>query len=125
MDKIFKKIAEELNIREAQVEATVKLINEDAWGVKIHSIYVMEGTALAKMYRDGEYTPPTFDEYTELAKISIAGLRSDMIVHRITGDCPDGLLVAPIWNKDKNKIIAEIREKLEREGLRQGSTPIC
>lgn len=28
MDKIFKKIAEELNIREAQVEATVKLIDE-------------------------------------------------------------------------------------------------
>ena len=107
------------------IEATVRLINEDAWGVKIHSIYVMDGTALAKMYRDGEYTPPTLDEYTELAKISIAGLRSDMIVHRITGDCPDGLLVAPIWNKDKNKIIAEIRKKLEREGLRQGSSPIC
>ena len=28
MDKIFKKIAEELNIRETQVEATVKLIDE-------------------------------------------------------------------------------------------------
>ena len=28
MDKIFKKIAEELNIRESQVEATVKLIDE-------------------------------------------------------------------------------------------------
>ena len=103
------------------IEATVRLINEDAWGIKIHSIYVMEGTALAKMYRDGQYVPPSLDEYTELAKISIAGLRSDMIVHRITGDCPDGLLVAPEWNKDKNKIIAEIRKKLEREGLHQGS----
>ena len=28
MDKIFKKIAEELSIRETQVEATVKLIDE-------------------------------------------------------------------------------------------------
>ena len=28
MDKIFKKIAEELNIRESQVENTVKLIDE-------------------------------------------------------------------------------------------------
>lgn len=103
------------------IEATVRLINEDAWGVKIHSIYVMEGTALAKMYRDGKYTPPSLDEYTDLAKISIAGLREDMIVHRITGDCPDGLLVAPEWNKDKNKIIAQIRERLEREGLYQGA----
>ena len=28
MNKIYKKIAEELNIRESQVEATVKLIDE-------------------------------------------------------------------------------------------------
>ena len=103
------------------VAKTVELINDDAWGVKIHSIYVMEGTALAEMYRNGKYVPPTFDEYTELAKTAIASLRDDMIVHRITGDCPDGLLVAPEWNSNKNKIIDEIRRKLEREGLHQGS----
>ena len=102
------------------VRATVELINEDAWGVKIHSIYVMEGTELARMYRAGEYTPPTLDVYTSLAAEAIACLRPDMIVHRITGDCPDGLLVAPEWNKDKNKTIALIRAKLEREGLKQG-----
>ena len=103
------------------VDATVDLINEDAWGIKIHSIYVMDGTALAGMYRDGHYTPPTIEEYVSLAARSIARLRPDMIVHRITGDCPDGLLVAPEWNKDKNKVIAEIRATLEREGMRQGS----
>lgn len=103
------------------IDATVDLINEDAWGVKIHSIYVMEGTALAGMYRSGSYTPPTMEEYVSLAARSISRLRPDMIVHRITGDCPDGLLVAPDWNKDKNRIIAAIRERLEREGHRQGS----
>ena len=103
------------------VDATVDLINGDAWGIKIHSIYVMDGTALAGMYRDGHYTPPTLEEYVSLAARSIARLRPDMIVHRITGDCPDGLLVAPEWNKDKNKVIAEIRATLEREGMRQGS----
>ena len=103
------------------IDATVDLINEYSWGVKIHSIYVMEGTALAGMYRDGDYTPPTLDEYVSLAVRSIARLRADMIVHRITGDCPDGLLVAPEWNKDKNKIIEEIRRGLERNNLVQGS----
>ena len=103
------------------IDATVDLINEYSWGVKIHSIYVMEGTALAGMYRDGDYTPPTLDEYVSLAARSIARLRPDMIVHRITGDCPDGFLVAPEWNKDKNKIIEEIRRGLERNNLVQGS----
>ena len=103
------------------VDATVDLINEGAWGVKIHSIYVMDGTALAGMHRAGLYVPPTLEEYVSLATRSIARLRPDMVVHRITGDCPSGLLVAPEWNRDKNKVIAEIRGKLERDGVRQGS----
>ena len=103
------------------IDLTVDLINEEAFGVKIHSIYVMEGTALAGMYREGAYTPPTLEEYVSLAARSIARLRPDMIVHRITGDCPGGLLVAPDWNADKNRIIDMIRQKLESEGLFQGS----
>ena len=106
---------------ETDIENTVSLINESAWGIKIHSIYVMEGTRLADMYRNGEYIPPSREEYVRLAAKSIASLREDMIVHRITGDCPDGMLVAPEWNRDKNRIIEEIRKTLERDGLRQGS----
>ena len=106
---------------ETDIENTVSLINESAWGIKIHSIYVMEGTRLADMYRNGEYIPPSREEYVRLAAKTIASLREDMIVHRITGDCPDGMLVAPEWNRDKNRIIEEIRKTLEREGLRQGS----
>ena len=108
--------------REQQIDATVDLINEcGSWGIKIHSIYVMEGTALADMYKRGEYTPPSLDEYVTLAARSIARLRPDMTVHRITGDCPDGLLVAPEWNKDKSKVIDLIRKRLGSENLHQGS----
>ena len=106
---------------EREVDATVDLINEESWGVKIHSIYVMEGTELARMYRDGEYVPPTLDEYVTLAARSIARLRPDIIVHRITGDCPRDLLVAPDWNADKDRMINMIRKRLESDGLTQGA----
>lgn len=106
---------------ERDIDATVDLINEDAWGVKIHSIYVMDGTVLADMYRAGEYTPPSLNEYVTLAARSIARLRPDMVVHRITGDCPDGLLVAPEWNRDKNKVIELIRKTLEDNSMKQGT----
>ena len=108
--------------KEEDTDATVDLINEcGSWGVKIHSIYVMEGTGLADMYRRGEYLPPSQEEYTSLAARTIARLRPDIIVHRVTGDCPEGLLVAPRWNKDKNATIDMIRHKLEERDLRQGS----
>ena len=106
---------------EREIDATVDVVNKLSWGVKIHSLYVMEGTALAEMYRDGNYTPPTLSRYVDLAARSVARLRPDMIVHRLTGDCPDGMLVAPEWNTDKNKVIELIRHRLEESGLRQGS----
>jgi radical SAM protein (TIGR01212 family) len=107
---------------ETEIDATVDVINEcGSGGVKIHSIYVMEGTALAGMYQRGEYEPPTLEEYVRLSARSLTRLRPDMIVHRITGDCPDGLLVAPEWNRDKNKVINLIRERLEADVSRQGS----
>ena len=90
------------------------------WGVKIHSIYVMEGTRLAQMYRSGEYTPPERDYYVKMCSRSIARLSPEIIVHRITGDCPGGLLVAPSWNSDKNLLINLIRRELEENGMRQG-----
>ncbi len=107
---------------EAETDSTVDLINEQgSWGVKIHSIYVMEGTALAEMYHRGKYEPPSLEEYARLCARSLARLKPDIVVHRITGDCPDGMLVAPEWNRDKNKVINLVREKLDGEGLSQGS----
>ena len=106
---------------EGDIDATVDLINEESWGVKIHSIYVMEGTELAGMYRRGEYVPPALEEYVRLCARSLARLRGDIIVHRITGDCPKDMLVAPDWNSDKDKMINLVRKKLESDGLRQGA----
>lgn len=107
---------------EREVDSTVDMINSaEVWGVKIHSIYVMEGTELAEMYRRGEYTPPEREEYVALAARSISRLSPNMILHRITGDCPDGMLVAPEWNRDKNRVIREINLALESRGLKQGS----
>lgn len=107
---------------EADVMNTVRVVNSaGVWGVKIHSIYVMEGTALADIYHRGEYTPPTLDEYVRLASLAIGSLNEDIIVHRITGDCPRDLLVAPTWNIDKNKIISLIQSTLKERGIKQGS----
>lgn len=105
-----------------EVDATVDLINSlNIWGVKIHSLYVMEGTVLADMYKRGEYTPPTLAEYARFTARALARLRPDMIVHRITGDCQPELLLAPEWNRDKDGIIAAVRQEMHRNGWRQGT----
>ena len=101
---------------------TAKYISSlDISGIKIHSLYVMEGTSLADMYRNKLYTPPSLQEYAEAVAECIGYIREDMIVHRITGDCPKNLLVAPEWNRDKNAVISLINEIMKETNISQGS----
>lgn len=104
------------------VKKTVEYINRfKLFGVKIHSIYVMEGTKLAEMYQNGEYNPPTMTEYVESAVYILTHIKPDVVVHRLTGDCPRDMLVAPLWNREKSQVINTIVYKMQLEGLRQGS----
>lgn len=91
------------------------------FGIKIHSIYVMQGTALERMYLENRYTPPTLSEYVDTVAEIIARLPSDIVIHRLTGDCPHDMLVAPDWNADKREVLRLIGERLENKGYSQGS----
>ena len=101
-------------------ETSEYLRSFNIFGVKIHSIYVMEGTELAQMYSRGEYVPPTLEEYVKGATYLITHLNPEIVIHRVTGDCPKDMLLAPDWNADKNAVIGEINKKLEKENWHQG-----
>ncbi len=106
----------------ADAQNTAKYIAKaDIFGIKIHSIYVMEGTKLAEMYRENLYTPPTLSEFAETVATIIGYLPEDLVIHRLTGDCPRDMLVAPEWNTDKHKILDEINKCLTEKNISQGS----
>lgn len=97
----------------AEALRTAEFLNRyELFGLKIHSIYVMRGTRLAEMYERGEFVPPTREEYIDTAVSVIKAMRPGTVIHRLTGDCPRGMLVAPEWSTDKNGIIAKIRKRL-------------
>ncbi len=103
------------------VKRTLEYLNRfHLFGIKIHSVYVMRGTKLERMFQNGEYTPITREEYVKTVVYILTHLPPDLIVHRITGDCVKSMLVAPEWNRDKNATLKEIYDLLERENLTQG-----
>ena len=66
------------------------------------------------MYLSGEYVPISREDYVRRAAMAIEKLRCSTVIHRITGDCPKELLVAPEWNSDKNGVINDINAELKR-----------
>ena len=104
-----------------ELRESIDLVNKtEPFGIKIHSVYVADGTALAKMYRDGAYTPIEKSVYTDRVVYALTHISPKTIVHRITGDCPRDMLVAPDWNMDKNAVIAEINAKMQTLVVEQG-----
>ena len=81
----------------------------DKWGVKITSLYILKNTRLAQMYEDGEYTPLTKEQYFSLLQKALPLLPENCVIHRLTGDPPKALLLAPQWTSDKKRVMIEIQ----------------
>ncbi|MBQ9062371.1 MAG: TIGR01212 family radical SAM protein [Eubacterium sp.] len=74
-------------------------------GIKLQLLHVLEGTDLARAYRNGEFEVMTLDQYTKLVCECLALLPEGFVVHRITGDGPKRLLIAPQWSADKKRVL--------------------
>lgn len=107
------------------IENTVKYINSlNIQGIKIHSTYVAKGTVLEKMYKEGKYEPLTLEEYLDKLLYVITHLRQDIIIHRISGDAPKDLLVAPDWNLHKKWVLNGLDKMMRKQNRFQGDTKI-
>ena len=105
----------------ADLLKTVDYVNRfPLFGIKLHSTYVCRDTELCRMYERGEYEPLTFEKYVEDAIAILTHLRPDFWIHRLTGDSPGDLLVAPLWVRKKDPVLIEIRRRMEARGLKQG-----
>lgn len=89
-------------------------------GVKIHNLHVVESTALAEEYRNGDYTPLELDEYVDLVVRFLERLPPQVIVQRITGEAPRRLTVAPAWSVNKLAVGNAIERELEHRDTWQG-----
>ena len=57
------------------------------------------------MYEAKPFRTLTLDEYCSLVVQCLRLLPPDTVIHRITGDGPKRLLLAPLWSADKKKVL--------------------
>lgn len=102
--------------------ATVKHLNTlDIQGIKIHLLHVMKKTKLGKMYQDNPFRMLTLAEYADIVCDQLEILDPKIIVHRLTGDAPRELLIAPMWSLKKLVVMNEIDKELRKRDSYQGN----
>lgn len=100
---------------------TIRYLNSAGiWGIKLQLLHVLKGTDLASDYLAGMFQILTLDEYLELLISCIRILSPDIVIHRVTGDGPKNLLIAPEWSKSKRYVLNSLHHKMKQESHRQG-----
>lgn len=100
---------------------TVDFINfHNIQGLKIHSTYVVKNTVLANMYFDGSYEPISLEYYLKSLTYVVTHISPDVVIHRISGDAPKDLLIAPDWNLHKKWVLNGFDKILREQNLWQG-----
>ena len=100
---------------------TVDFINShNIQGLKIHSTYVVKNTVLADMYFDGSYEPISLEYYLKSLTYVVTHISPDVVIHRISGDAPKDLLIAPDWNLHKKWVLNGFDKILREQNLWQG-----
>jgi len=77
-------------------------------GIKIHLLHVIRGTKLCGMYEKGEYSPMSFEDYTETVVRQLEVLPPATTIERLTGDGDKRALAAPLWSRDKIRVLGTI-----------------
>lgn len=89
-------------------------------GIKLQLLHVLRGTALADQYQKEPFPIMELEEYCDLVVDCLQLLPPDMVIHRLTGDGPRRLLVAPLWSTDKKRVLNTIHHRLKERDTRQG-----
>lgn len=88
--------------------------------VKLQMLHVIRGTALEKLFLQGEFQLLSREEYISIIVKQLELLPPETVIERITGDGDRNKLVAPIWSADKIAVLGGIDKKLAELDSYQG-----
>lgn len=89
-------------------------------GIKLSLLHVLNKTDLGTFYEKNPFPIYELDDYVSLVIRCIEELREDIVIHRLTGDGPRDLLIAPRWTLQKRKVLNEITRRMKETDSRQG-----
>ncbi len=81
-------------------------------GVKLQMLQILKGTTLAEEYEKEPFPLMDLETYADLISECVSILPEKTVLHRMTGDGPRRLLIAPLWSLEKRHVLNTLRRKL-------------
>ena len=106
--------------KEMMFETLDYLNHMDIQGIKLQLLHILKGTDLAAIYEASPFWSPSMDEYIELLGECIARINPKITIHRLTGDGPKDLLIAPLWTGNKRTVLNTLHSYLKEKDIWQG-----
>lgn len=104
-----------------QILETITYLNtQPIQGIKMQLLHVLKNTDLAEDYLTGKFEILSQDEYLDLVIACLEHLSPKIVVHRVTGDGPKDLLIAPLWSGAKRTVLNELHHRMKMRNTWQG-----
>lgn len=101
--------------------STIEYLNhQDIQGIKLQLLHVLKGTDLAEDYLAGKFQVYAMEEYLELVIDCLEHLNPEIVIHRLTGDGPKDLLIAPLWSSAKRTVLNTLHRECKLRHAFQG-----
>ena len=101
--------------------STIEYLNhQDIQGIKLQLLHVLKETDLADDYLAGKFQVYTMEEYLDLVIDCLEHLNPEIVIHRLTGDGPKDLLIAPLWSSAKRTVLNTLHRKCKLQHSFQG-----
>ena len=106
--------------RDRILETIDYLARKNIFGIKLQLLHILKNTDLAKDYEKNLFSVYSKEEYIDLVIDCIEHLPKDVVLHRVTGDGPKNLLIAPLWSGNKKDVLNSLHRRFKERDAYQG-----
>lgn len=91
-------------------------------GIKLQLLHVLKNTDLVELFENKHFEILEFEEYISIIISCLETLSPDIVIHRVTGDGPRDLLIAPKWSLDKRRVLNTLHQEMKKRESFQGKS---
>lgn len=111
--------------REQMLETVCHTGALQVFGIKLQLLHILSDTDLGDLYRKQPFPLFSQDTYCSLIADCLERLPETITIHRLTGDGPKNLLIAPLWSSAKRSVLNQIDQTLKSRDTWQGKYDCC